>query len=1015
MKIQFENSLTYQQDAINTIVDVFKGQEICNSNFTVYSPEFLAKNSLFNEQLSATNLGYANKLRITEGQLLENIQRAQLKNGLKPSTREEVDNKHLDLSIEMETGTGKTYVYLRSIMDLHTKHGFSKFIIVVPSIAIKEGVFKSLEITEKHLKEHYNNINYKYFVYNSSDLNAIREFATSSILQIMVINIQAFAKDIDDENSNTNRILLNYNDKLGYKPISLIQDTRPIVIVDEPQKVLNSALGKKSIANLKPLAVLRFSATHREKVNLLYKLDAVDAYSKQLVKQIEVASIKVEGEAKPEAYLKLISVSNKNGITAKLELDIRGKDGKVKRSKKDVKQGADLLQITKLEAYDNLLVRHIYTEENNQYIEFTNDKELKVGETFGAIDDSLIKRLQIRKTIEEHLDKELILNPKGIKVLSLFFIDKVSNYRVYDENGNVSNGKYAQIFEEEYKSIIKKSRYKTLFNEIVDIDEEAQHVHDGYFSIDKKPKASNIKEKYEFFKDSTEKSNDESTYNLIMKDKETLLSFGTEKKHKIRFIFSHTALREGWDNPNVFQICTLKDSSGTEISRRQEIGRGLRLCVNQQGERVYGFDTNTLTVMASESYEEFVKNLQKEIETDTGIRFGHIQTHSFSGITVELDGNEPVFLGQSESEKIYAHLAMHNYIDAKGNVLDKLRADLKANSVELPENLEPHVKSQIINNLKQLAGKLEIKKNDNKQVIKVKEAVLLSTEFKELWERVKYKTTYSVNFDSQQLIDACINGINERLVISRGKIIYTTNALKIDRAAVSSVNDGEVSYDTINQEIPVLPDIVSYLQNETKLTRRSIVEILSKCTNLHYFKLNPQKFIEGCIDIINEQMRKHIIDGIVYKKIGDHEYYSQELFQNEDLIGYLTSNMQASTKSPYEYVVYDSNIESDLAREFERNKQVKVYVKLPSWFTIDTPLGNYNPDWAVLFETNNEEKLFFVVESKGSMGLEFLRPAEIGKIECGKKHFENLSTQTGKHVSMEYVSNIDDFITAALS
>lgn len=1015
MKIQFDNSLTYQQDAIDTLVGVFKGQEICNSNFTVYSPLFIEKYSLLNEELSANNLGYANKLRITEGQLLENIQRTQLKNGLKPSTREEIDVKHIDLSLEMETGTGKTYVYLRSIMDLHDKHGFSKFIIVVPSIAIKEGVYKSLEITETHLKEHYNNINYKYFVYNSSDLNAIRDFATSSQLQIMVINIQAFAKDTDDEKSNTNRILLNYNDRIGYKPITLIQDTRPIVIVDEPQKVLNSALGKKSIANLKPLAVVRYSATHREKINLLYKLDAVDAYSKQLVKQIEVASIKVEGEAKPEAYLKLISVSNKSGIAAKLELDIRGKDGKVKRSKKDVKQGADLLQLTKLDAYSNLMVRHIYTDESNQYIEFTNDKELKVGETFGAIDDSLIKRLQIRKTIEEHLDKELVLNPKGIKVLSLFFIDKVSNYRVYDENGNEGNGKYAQIFEEEYKAIIKKSRYRTLFNEIVDLEQEVQDVHKGYFSIDKKPKANNIKEKYEFFKDSTEKSNDESTYNLIMKDKETLLSFGTEKKHKIRFIFSHTALREGWDNPNVFQICTLKDSSGTEISRRQEIGRGLRLCVNQQGERVYGFDTNTLTVMASESYEDFVKNLQKEIEEDTGIRFGHIQTHSFSGITVELDGNEPVFFGQAESEKLYAHLVMHNYIDAKGNIRDKLKTDLIANTVALPDNIEPHVQSQIVNTLKQLTGKLDIKRSEEKQKIKVKEAVLLSTEFKELWERIKFKTTYSVNFKASELIEACIKNINNRLVISKGRITYTTNIIDVSKGGVSFVNEGEVTYDTIHQEIAVLPDIVSYLQNETKLTRKSIVEILTNCINLNYFKINPQKYIEGCIDIINEQMRLHIVDGIVYNKIGEHEYYSQELFQNEELIGYLKSNMQASTKSPFEYVVYDSNIESDLAKQFERDSHVKVYVKLPSWFTIDTPLGNYNPDWAVLFENNNEEKIYFVVESKGTMGLEFLRPAEIGKIECGKRHFENLSKTSNKQVSMLHVSKYDDFIAAALS
>jgi type III restriction enzyme len=1007
MKIKFESSLGYQHDAVASVVDVFKGQEICSSNFTVYSPEFLAQQKL----MDFNQIGFANKLQLTEGKLLENIQRVQLKNGLKPSTREEVDTKHIDLSVEMETGTGKTYVYLKSIMEMHRQYGFSKFIIVVPTIPIKEGVYKSLQITESHFKEHFDNLNYRYFVYDSSRLNEIRDFATNDQLQIMVINIQAFAKDVDDSTSNTNRILLNYNDKLGYKPISLIQDTKPIVIVDEPQRVLNTPLGKKSIKNLNPLAVIRYSATHREKVNLLYKLDAVDAYSKQLVKQIEVASLKIEGEAKAGAYLKLISTSNKNGFAAKLELDVRGKDGKVKRTKKDVKPGTDLFQLTKLDEYDNLIVRHVYTDTDNQYIDFTNDTELKAGEALGATDDLLIKRSQIRKTIEEHLDKELVLNPKGIKVLSLFFIDTVSKYRQYDAEGNAANGVYASIFEEEYKKVSKLSKYKSLFNEIKDIDEEANLIHNGYFAIDKKPKASNSKEKFECFKDSTERSNDEATYNLIMKDKEKLLSFDS----KLRFIFSHTALREGWDNPNVFQICTLKDTGGTDISRRQEIGRGLRLCVNQQGERVQGFDVNTLTVMASESYEDFVKNLQKEIETDTGIQFGVIMQHSFSSITVDMDGSEPVFLGQEQSEKIFHHLHGAGYIDNKGKIQDKLKDDLKAGNVSLPEGIAEHVQAQVVNTLKQLTGKLEIKRNEEKKKVELRKEVLLSDEFRQLWEKVKYKTTFSVKFDSDKLIQACIKAINDRLIVTKGKLTYTTALLSIDKSGVDIKQDSEVSYGTIDQHVSMLPDIVTYLQNETNLTRKSIVKILQGCGNLRYFKINPQKYIEGCIEIINEQMRLHIVDGIVYKKIGDHEFYSQELFQNEELFGYLKQNMRESKKSPYEYVVYDSNVESELAREFERNTQVKVYVKLPGWFKIETPLGNYNPDWAVLFEKDNEEKLFFVVESKGTMGMEFLRPAEQGKIECGKKHFEELSQKSGKQISLIHASTSDDFVKHVLS
>jgi len=1012
MKIKFDKSLQYQQDAIESIVDVFKGQETCNSNFTVYSPDFLAKNNLFTNQESANLLGYANKLQLTEGQILENIQKIQLRNGLKPSVQGEIDRNALDFSVEMETGTGKTYVYIKTVLEMNRLYGFNKFIIVVPTIPIKEGVFKSLQITESHFKEHYDNVNYKYFVYDSSRLNEIRDFATSDQLQIMVINIQAFAKDVDDTANTTNRILLNYNDKLGYKPISLIQDTRPIVIVDEPQRVLNTPLGKKSVYNLKPLAIVRYSATHKEKVNLLYKLDAVDAYNKQLVKQIEVASIKVDGAASAGAYIKLLSVSNKNGFKAKLELDVKGKSGIAKREKKEVKPGDDLHQITKLDQYDGYMVRDIYTDTDNECIDFTNDVLIRLNVSIGGMDDLAIKRAQIAKTIEEHLNKELILNPKGIKVLSLFFIDRVSNYREYDSDGNPSNGIYAQLFEEEYKKIIARPRYKNLFEGVRDINEEVSLIHNGYFAVDKKPKSSNTKDKFEYYKDTTGKTkNDEDTYNLIMKDKEKLLSF----ESKLRFVFSHTALREGWDNPNVFQICTLKDSGGTDISRRQEIGRGLRLCVNQDGDRVHGFETNTLTVMANESYEEFVKNFQKEMEEETGILFGVLQPHSFSSITIEMDGNNPVFFGQEQSEQLYFFFEMKGYIDQRGKVQELLKHDLRTGDLQLPENMPLHIQNQVKETLKQVAGKLEIKKNEDKQHIKVRKEVLLSPDFENLWNRIKYKTTYAVDFDSNKLIDSCIKSINDRVVISKGKIVYTTNVLQITQGGISNAHEEATAYGQVDQEAQALPDIVTYLQNETKLTRNSIVRILQGCLNLRYFKINPQKFIEGCIDIINEQMRLHIVDGIVYNKIGEHEYFSQELFENEELFGYLKSNMVESKKSPFEYVVHDSAIESNLAKDFERNDNIKVYTKLPNWFRIDTPLGTYNPDWAILFEKDSEEKLYFVVESKGTLGVEFLRPSEKGKIDCGIKHFEELSRATGQDLRMIAAKDIHDIVNSAFS
>ncbi|MEI8086535.1 MAG: hypothetical protein WCG93_10005, partial [Paludibacter sp.] len=443
-------------------------------------------------------------------------------------------------------------------------------------------------------------------------------------------------------------------------------------------------------------------------------------------------------------------------------------------------------------------------------------------------------------------------------------------------------------------------------------------------------------------------------------------------------------------------------------------GRGLRLAVNQDGDRVRGFDINRLTVMASESYENFVEGLQKEIEQETGIVFGLLQAHSFNNVVVVMHDNEPEFLGQEKSAALYKHLAQKGYINALGKVQDTLREDLKAGKVDLGDDFEVHVARQILETLKQTAGKLEIKKQEDKKTIKVKEHILDNAEFKALWDKIKYKTTYSVNFDAEKLIAACIKNISDRLVVSSGKLIYSKVDVKLTKGGLIA-SEATTEYGIINQPVSVLPDIVSYLQNETMLTRKSIVRILTNCSNLNYFKINPQKFIEGCIEIINEQRRLHIVDGIVYKKIGDNEFYSQELFNNETLTGYLHKNMIESTKSPYDYVVYDSAIESTLSREFEKNSNVKVYAKLPGWFKIDTPLGNYNPDWAVLFEMDGKEQLFFVIESKGSMGLEFLRPSEQGKIECGKAHFRELSAQTGSNISLEFVSTMDDFVNIALA
>ena len=1005
MKIQFDSGLDYQKDAIKAITDIFQGQEICEANFTVYSPEFLAKqqNIVFND------IGYGNRLTLTEGNLVQNVQNIQLANGLKPSDRSEIDRNNLDFTIEMETGTGKTYVYLRTIMELYRQYGFTKHIIVVPSIPIKEGVYKSLQITETHFKQLYDNINYNYFIYDSSKLNEVRDFSTNDGLSIMVINIDAFRKSFEDPTDANKKanIIHRYNDKLGYKPLDLIKNTNPVVFIDEPQSTMSTPLAKKAVQGLNPLAILRYSATHKEKVNLMYKLDAVDAYDKKLVKQIEVGSIQTEGMHN-QAYIHLLDVRSRGGnIDARIEVDALVR-GKIKRIKKWVKQNQDLEELTGRIEYEGYIIKDIYVKD--EYIDFTSrNEELKVGKTIGSVDDKQIKRALINKTIEAHLDKELILNPQGIKVLSLFFIDSVSKYRLYDEEGNPSLGEYAKIFEEEYKKLIKKTKYASLFGEVKDVEVDASEVHNGYFSVDKKSKASNRREKYEYFKDTSGAIKaDEDTYNLIMRDKEKLLSFDS----KLRFIFSHSALKEGWDNPNVFQICTLKDAGNSDIRRRQEIGRGLRLCVNQEGERVYGFETNTLTVMATESYVDFVDNLQKEIESDTGIKFGVLASHSFNNVVVSIDEDEVTYLGQEKSEQLYDYLILKGYIDAKGKVKDELRIAIKEDNVELPEEFteDEHIEKQIINNLKDAAGKLEIKNQDDKKQVRVNKRILNSPEFAALWERVKYKTTFSVDFDSNSLIKECIRALDDRLKFSRGKLKYTRVNLEMNIGGLQ-VNEDEVKTysENINNEVEVLPDIVGYLQNETQLTRKSIVKILTGTNKLPYFKINPQKFIEGCIDIINEQMRLHIIDGIKYKKMGDAEYYSQELFENEELFGYLKSNLKESEKSPYDYVIYDSGIESKLATDFEKSDNISVYAKLPNWFKIDTPLGTYNPDWAILWKDGNDEKLYFVVESKGSTGLFDLRPKEQGKIDCGKRHFEALETK------MIVASNMDEVTTEVLA
>ena len=1008
MTIKFESNLEYQGEAINSICDIFEGEEIFQSNFSIAPLKDDA-----GRMFQSFTIGIGNSIKMIEEDMLANIQRIQLRNGLPQSTVQSFKKDGMNFSVEMETGTGKTYVYLKTIFELNRRYGFTKFIIVVPSIAIKEGTKKSLEMTKDHFKSEYENLVYDYFVYDPAKLEQVRSFATADTIQIMVINIDAFRKSFenDDENNKSN-IIHRYNDKLGHKPIDLIKETNPIVIIDEPQSVDNTDKAKEAIAALNPLCCLRYSATHRNPYNMMYKLDSIDAYELKLVKQIEVATATVEG-FQNDAYIDLVKVDNKSGIKAQVELDIQ-KKGKVDRKKVWVSQGKDLFDITGRDQYEGYIVEDIWFDGESWYMSFTsNDKVVKQGIPAGSLSDEMVKREQIRMTIEAHLDKELVLNPQGIKVLSLFFLDKVANYRVYDAEGNRQNGKYAQIFEEEYNRLIRKPKYHSLFNELKDRSSEVSKIHDGYFSIDKRGKASDKKDKFEYFVDTSGKTaKDDDAFNLIMSKKEELLSFDTP----LRFIFSHSALREGWDNPNVFQICTLNETT-KEVKKRQEIGRGLRLCVNQDGERVKGFEVNTLTVMANESYEAFAKALQNEIEEDTGITFGLLYKHSFARIEVDASLDEPVYLDEKKSNELYNYFVEKGYVkeeivnkktkEIAAKVQDKLKIDLKENRVDIPEEFD-YIKAPIVKVLKRISGNFMNIKNrgDARKVTFKKEFIIDNEDFKNLWERIKYKTTYSVKLNSERLIEQCARKIWENVIVGKGKFVTRKIKLAITEGGVQEdENTLCESMRLMDETVSTLPDIVTYLQNETGLTRQSIAAILQKSDRLEAFKKNPQAFIESVIDIIRNEKRLMLVDGIKYKRI-DQDMWCQELFENKELQGYLNSNLLESKKSPYDYVIYDSVVERDMAQRLESSENVKVFTKLPSWFKIDTPLGAYNPDWALVWDDGNEQKLYFVVETKGGLFDNSVKITEQAKINCGIKHFEAINTG----VKLELANTFDTLV-----
>lgn len=993
MKLHFEPNLDYQRDAINAVCDLFNKWERCTSVFTV--SKFFGDLPGFDNANGYGNWPERPDESVYNEVILEDLLKVQLRHGLKPSQ----DLKNRDFTVEMETGTGKTYVYLRTIFELNQRCGFTKFVIVVPSVAIKEGVYHSLQAMEEHFRSIYSAVPFDFFIYDSGKLGQVRNFAASPNIQIMVVTIQALVR-------KDHAVVYKDSEKTGgEKPIDLIRSTRPVLIIDEPQSVDggDDGKGKQALDAMNPLCTLRYSATHASKHHMVFKLDAVDAYKRKLVKQIEVAAASVEGgHNKP--YVRLLSVSNKKGIiTAKVELDTQTATG-VARKEITVQDGDNLEMTTGRAVYHDCRVGEIRVAKGDEFLELRypgGEQYLRIGQAYGDVDPLVVQRQMIHRTIKEHLEKEKRLAPLGIKVLSLFFIDSVAKYRRYDETGNPVKGDYALIFEEEYRRLAKHPDYQSLFRE-VDTTTDAELVHDGYFSIDKKGGWTEPDLDAEGnLKNEKSRENAERAYNLIMKEKEKLLSFDT----KLKFIFSHTALREGWDNPNVFQICALREM-GSEHQRRQTIGRGLRLCVNQNGERLRGFEVNTLTVIATESYEQFAENLQKEIEKESGIRFGVVEKHQFAGVPVKSADGTTSPLGFEQSEALWEHLKALGYVNGQGKVQDSLRKALKDSTLTLPEPFAAQL-PQVQEILRKLAGRLEIKNADDREPVKLTKNARLLADFKALWDRIKHKTTYRVQFDNDALLAACIQALKDAPPIAKTRLQWRKADLAIGRAGVEATETATSAPVTLDEGDIELPDLLTDLQDKTSLTRRSLHRILVDSGRLDDFKRNPQQFIELAAEIINRAKRLALVDGIKYQRIGLSEFYSQELFEEKELTGYLKSMIPAE-KSVHEQVIYQSDTERQFAEELEKNTDIKVYAKLPAWFRIPTPLGFYNPDWAILAEINGEERLYFVVETKSSLFTDDLRDKESAKIKCGEAHFAELATYNSPAAQFKKASKLSE-------
>lgn len=995
MKLQFKHQ-KFQADAAKAVVDVFAGQPYLTPSYMMDRGSGYIQQSLTEEE---DFTGWNNQKIVPELNdrlILEHINTIQRANQIKPSTKLE---GRFNLTIEMETGVGKTYTYIKTMYELNRAYGWSKFIVVVPSIAIREGVYKSFQVTQEHFAEEYGK-KIRFFIYNSAQLTEIDRFASDNSINVMIINSQAF----NAKGKDARRIYMKLDEFRSRRPIDIIAKTNPIMIIDEPQSVE----GKQTKENLKqfnPLMTLRYSATHKSDsiYNMVYRLDAMEAYNKRLVKKIAVKGITESGSTATESYIYLESINlSKAAPTATIQFDFKGA-ADIRKITRTVSEGYNLYDHSgQMEEYrQGFVVSGIDGRDDS--VEFINGIKLYAGDVIGKVSEDQLRRIQIRETILSHIQRERELFYKGIKVLSLFFIDEVAKYKQYDASGEPMNGSYADMFEEEYNDIVDHLQIRLgeddymKYLSAISVDK----THAGYFSIDKKGKMIDSK-----LKDKKEKTTDDvDAYDLIMKNKELLLD-RNPKRSPVRFIFSHSALREGWDNPNVFQICTLKQSS-SDVRKRQEVGRGLRLCVNQDGERmdtsVLGNDVhnvNVLTVIASESYDSFAKGLQNEIAEAVADRPRAITEDLFIGQVFKDDkGNEQVIDGDT-GRAIYFGLIMNGYIDKKGVLTDKYYEDKANGEVQVAEEVADSASSviEIIDSIYDSRAMQPENARSNNVELEVDENKLAMPEFKALWEKINSKSVYVVDFDTNELVEKSIRSLDGKLGVS--KIYFKVESGAMEQieskedlvSGASFVKEKSASYGNIAAASSnVKYDLIGKLVDETGLTRKDVIQILQgiRRTTFNQFKNNPEEFIMKAASLINDEKATAIIEHITYDVLD--EKYGTDVFTAPTIKGRLGVNAMKAKKHLYDHIVYDSSNEKAFASELDTNTNVAVYVKLPDGFYISTPVGHYNPDWAIAFYEGTVKHIYFVAETKGSMNSMQLRLIEESKIHCARKHFKIIS------------------------